>query len=94
MHVSLEWPLVKSSDDSFDSIHAATKLHIPTEGDHELEYVPGSSTLSDAVGDRLARLPDGVMDGRLLLKNVGAPKRCWDCDLDYIRFVEFTARVR
>lgn len=94
VHVFLEWPTVKSADDTFTSIHAAAKLRIPAGGVHELEYVPGSSTLSDAVGDRLARLPDGIMDNYILLKNIGAPKGCWDCDLDYVRFVEFTARVR
>jgi hypothetical protein len=67
--------------------------HITSAGRHSLEYVRGSAALYSREG-RIARLPDDIIrSGGLILKNVGSPPGCWDCDLHSIRFIEFSARV-
>lgn len=68
-------------------------LRITSAGRRSLSYVSGSAALYSRE-DFLTRLPDDIIEsGGLVLKNVGSPPGCWNCDLDTIRFVEFSARV-
>jgi hypothetical protein len=63
---------------------------------HTLSIVRGSTALYDASATprMLGRLPEGVFGaGGITLTNVGAPRSCWDCDRNYIRYVFFEMRV-
>lgn len=96
----IEWPNPVTADSSFESIYDSAALRLPDDSPYDLAYVPGSTTLqeSDAygAGRTMAALPDGIMGGgagSVILKEVGSPPDCWDCDLESIRFVEFDADV-
>ena len=58
-----------------------------------LAYIPGSTRLWDAESRFLGHLPDGIMESGIALANIGAPASCYACDIDYVRFVSFQARV-
>lgn len=97
----LEWPTIRGANHAltFDFGNATTKIRVP-KGVRRLVYAPGSTLLlSPAVegggpGKVLARLPDGIFSpGGIKLMNVGPPRGCWDCDLEYTRYVEFSARL-
>ena len=63
---------------------------------HSLTVVPGSTTLYDGSepDHMVGRLPDGIFGaGGITLTNVGAPRSCFDCDRNYIRYVFFEMRV-
>jgi hypothetical protein len=67
---------------------------LPKDGPaSELIYIPGSTQLFGRAGPRLALLPDGISDGGITIARVGPPEHCFDCDLEYLRFIEFRARL-
>jgi hypothetical protein len=58
-----------------------------------LAYIPGSTRLWDEESRYLGRLPDGIMEAGVALANIGSPASCYACDIDYVRFVSFKAKV-
>ncbi len=95
---NLEWPT--TTPDRIDSNGAKTTIRFRDGKPHGLEYLPRSAMLYDSSqeagpeGRMIARLPEGLLSyGGVVLTNVGAPRGCWDCDLAYIRYIDFSMRV-
>lgn len=93
----LEWPSRRddlTGELGLESRHDIADLRVPENS--RLTYMPGTTVIYDSPGEEslLARLPDGIMDpGGIKLKDVGAPRNCWNCDLEYVRYVDFKAKV-
>jgi hypothetical protein len=68
-------------------------IHLPYSGLYGLEYVPGSSKLLGNKGELIQYLPDGIMGYGIALQDVGSPLSCNECASQYLRFVNFQARV-
>ena len=62
----------------------------------QLRYVPASTVLLNSQHGKLGRLPDGIMNpAGVKLTNLGAPASCqFNCELRYLRLVQFVASVR
>jgi hypothetical protein len=97
VQLSIAWPVRDRRDPERlgRELHRDTvSLLLPPEA--ELVYSPETTVLYGSPGEEslIARLPEGIMDpGGIKLRNVGAPSGCWDCDLEYTRYVDFQARV-
>jgi hypothetical protein len=68
-------------------------LQLPTPGSYTLRYLPGTSTLSLEHPHFFHYLPDGIMGPGIALQDLGEPADCYPCDVKYIRWVRFEARV-
>lgn len=97
----LTWESPRAASDSvrkldFDFDGDSAKIQF-VDGQHlRLEPIPGSAKLwtSEEPKRLLANLPDGIMDaGGIKLSNVGPPKDCWDCDLEYMRVIRWDMRA-
>jgi hypothetical protein len=94
-HMWLDSPSVGNSITGY---HDAAIVHVPDDQRYALEYVPESTRLLGSTymtGGRrtLALLPEGIVGRSVVLTHVGPPAGCWNCDLEYIRFVDFLVRV-
>jgi hypothetical protein len=91
--VRLEWPTAVD-DPAFEGTGDDTKVAVGPNPDRRLRFVRGSAELLNGASELLARLPDALVStGGTVLKNVGSPIGCIDCDLDYVRFVQFQVVV-
>jgi hypothetical protein len=95
---NMEWPT--TTPNRFGSTTATTTIRFRDRTPHALVYVSHSAMLydssqeTDPEGRLIARLPEGLLSyGGIILTNVGPPRGCWDCDLAYIRYVDFNMRV-
>lgn len=99
LDVSWEWPTLSSDATNkldFESDGDSVPVQFAGDGRQKLELVEGSSGLY--TGERpkrlIAKLPDGIVDmGGIKIARLGSPKDCWNCDLEYTRFVQFDMRV-
>lgn len=94
----IEWPSRRTGSQIASANDDAT-IALPDGGRYALKYEPGSARLVGSPyapgGQRvIATLPDGIMGGgSVVLTHIGSPRGCWDCDLEYERFIQFAARV-
>ena len=76
-----------------ESVH----LQLTDQRLHSLIYLPGSTALytmsHEAAGKQLARLPDGILHGGIVLADLGPPGECVDCVASYARVISFQAHV-
>jgi hypothetical protein len=97
--VILEWPRGLANGTGIESIAPSTTIRFADGKSHGLRYVAGSSGLyapssHTSEGPSLARLPDGLFSsGGITLTEVGAPRGCWDCELAYVRYIDFSQQV-
>jgi hypothetical protein len=93
VQLEAEWPLRRGHAAMPPSI-SPVGIDLPGHGGFQgLAYVPGSAVLLDQHNGFLGRLPDGLMENGIALADIGAPASCFYCDLKYVRFVSFRARV-
>jgi hypothetical protein len=79
---------------SHEGIEESVEIDVPkSSGYTSLNYVPGSTILTDRHNQPISRLPDGIMDSGLALADVGSPSSCYFCDIRYTRLIFFLARV-
>ena len=97
VRLSIEWPVKGRSEREglgLETHRAAVSLRLPPQA--SLVYDEGSTMLYGAAGEEVvvARLPEGIMDPPgIKLRNVGAPGDCWNCSLEFVRYVGFEATV-
>jgi hypothetical protein len=95
--VSVQWPTIgRLGSGSVTTREADIQeafLQLPTPGSYELDYLPGTTTLSYGSTHFFHYLPDGIMGSGIALQDVGEPPNCYPCDIKYIRVVRFEARV-
>jgi hypothetical protein len=79
---------------SHEGIEEEVEIDVPkSSGYTSLNYVPGSTILTDRHNRPISRLPDGIMDSGLALADIGSPSSCYFCDIRYTRLIFFLARV-
>jgi hypothetical protein len=90
-NLTIDWPEDRKMPTA--PIREELKLPSPVQGYASLAYIPGSTVLEDEDSKFLAHLPDGIMEEGIALANLGSPASCFSCDMEYVRFVFFKARV-
>jgi hypothetical protein len=59
-----------------------------------LHYISGSTVLEGLHDQLITRLPDGIMGpAGIALTDIGAPASCFECNMQYVRFIAFRARA-
>jgi len=92
--LSAELDIEYQTGTTHEGIEESVEIDVPeSAGYTALNYVPGSTVLLDGHHHLVARLPDGIMDSGLALADIGSPSSCYFCDIRYIRFIFFKAKV-
>src|ERR1700677_1311190 len=97
MDVSVEWPSSgRLGSGPFTTRQAHIEgafMHVTSPGSYALHYLPGTSTLQYKHPHFFHYLPNGIMGPGIALQDLGEPADCYPCDIKYIRWVYFKARV-
>jgi hypothetical protein len=85
---SIEWP-TRSPQRPLEFGGDTTRLDLGADGPRRLRFVEGTAELLDRTTRRLTLLPNAIVaPGGTALTNVGAPRGCTGCDLEYVRYVQ------
>jgi hypothetical protein len=104
VYVSIRWPVTRDRHEEaigglpsanyrilppVDPVH----IRLPSTGLYKLDYIHGSGKLFAGDGHILGRLPDGITHYGIALQDVGQPASCFWCAIQFIRYVNFEAKV-
>lgn len=96
--VFANWSSVGEFDTGTPRLRETTEgsvyLETATEGQYNLRYIPGSTVLFYRNAHFFQRLPDGIYEGGIALRDLGPPPTaCATCAMEYVRYVGFRTRV-
>lgn len=92
--LSVHWPYALEEGSHIqDFLETSTQLQFPNSKAYRLSYIPSSTQLLAESGHLVHDLPNGIMENGIALQDVGSPPGCLDCELQYLRYVNFKAKV-
>ena len=102
--ISIRWPVPREEQrENYGGLPSAREpilprvdpihIRLPKVGLYRLDYIHGSGRLFTGDGRMLGRLPDGITHYGIALQDVGQPASCFWCATQYVRYVNFEARV-
>jgi hypothetical protein len=93
----VEWPTPRGATNPIESVSDIAAVRLP---ENTLLVYRRSSTVllglpppSGGSGRVLGRFADTILTDGVGLRNVGSPPGCWDCDLAFVREIQFDATV-
>lgn len=96
LNMTIRWPIGETQVEEVGGHggeRPVARLQLPESGLYNFQYVPGSTELLNQEATFRHPLPDGIMRYGIALTNIGQPANCFYCDVQYIRYVNFRAKI-
>jgi hypothetical protein len=96
LNMTIRWPIGENQVEEVGGHggeRPVARLQLPESGLYNFQYIPGSTELLNQEATLRHHLPDGIMDYGIALTNIGQPVNCFYCDVQYVRFVNFRAKI-
>lgn len=90
LNIEIRWPALDYTGQFMNSNSVSVRSLPSSKKLTRLRYVPKFAILANKKGEKMTTLPDGITDGGIALANIGSPPDCYVCDLEYVRYVEFS----